>query len=158
MSTLNLKYLPAEVLRRRAVKIKRVEPRLRRFADQMLEAMRQHKGVGLAANQVGSLERIAVIQTGDMASPLVIINPEITSREGHRPVTEGCLSIPGRYETITRAIRVKAKATDLRGKPITIKTTGLLAQALEHEIDHLNGVLFTDHLTRPRTPSPLDYL
>lgn len=158
MKTLELKYLTEPALRRKAVKIRRIEPRLRDMASQMLEVRHRHEGVGLAANQVGSLERIAVIQTEAMEQPLVLINPEITAKEGSRQVTEGCLSIPGQRETIERAVKVKVKAQGLDGKPLVIKAEGLLAQAIEHETDHLNGILYTDHLIKPREPGLMDYL
>ncbi len=158
MKALELKYLTEPALRRKTVKIRRIEPRLRDMASQMIEVMYRHEGVGLAANQVGSLERIAVVQTEAMEQPLVLINPEITAKEGSRQVTEGCLSIPGQTETIERAVKVKVKAQGLDGKPLVIKAEGLLAQAIEHETDHLNGILYTDHLIKPRESSLMDYL
>jgi len=95
---------------------------------------------------VGSLQKVAVIQLPDWDEPLVLINPEIVRREGEREIEEGCLSIPGYRGTVKRSEKVRARALDLSGKVIRIKAEGLLAQALEHETDHLNGILYIDRL------------
>ena len=110
----------------------------------MLETMYQANGVGLAAPQVGVSERMVVIDVGD--GPLILINPEITKMEGENRDVEGCLSLPGRNEYITRADRVSVIAYDLNGKMINLTGEGLLARAFQHEIDHLNGILFIDYL------------
>ena len=107
--------------------------------------MQNAQGVGLAANQIGILKRIIAIQLPE-EDPRVYINPEIMDKEGEREVTEACLSVPGYRGIITRSIWVKAKAWDREWKDVRIKAEGLLAQALEHEIDHLNGILYMDHL------------
>lgn len=136
------------ILRERTIKIRKFDdPELRALADDMIDSMRYYEGVGIAANQVGSRKRICVIQMPDDEEPTVLINLEITRKEGEREVTEGCLSLPGYQGYIMRAEKVWARAVDLGGK--TIKFQGveeLLAQALEHETDHLDGVLFLDHL------------
>ena len=108
--------------------------------------MHAEQGVGLAANQVGSLQKVAVIQLPDWDEPLVLINPEIVKREGEREVVEGCLSIPGYRGMVKRSEKVRARALGLDGKVIRINAEGLLAQALEHETGHLNGSLYVDHL------------
>ena len=108
--------------------------------------MHDQRGVGLAANQVGSLQKVAVIQTPDMEEPMVLINPEIMKTEGERQVEEGCLSIPGYRGMVNRSEKVRAKAMGLDGKIYRVNADELLAQALEHEIDHLNGILYIDHL------------
>ncbi len=112
----------------------------------MIDTMLDEKGEGLAANQVGSLRKVAVIQLPEWEEALVLINPEIIRREGEREVEEGCLSIPGYRGMVKRSERVRVRALDLNGKVIRIKADGLLAQALEHETDHLNGVLYIDRL------------
>lgn len=132
------------ILRKKAKEINSVSKRLRGLAKDMLETMYQAKGVGLAAPQVGVSERMVVIDVGD--GPLILVNPKIILREGEDRDVEGCLSIPGRNEYITRAANVKAIGTNLDGKPIVVEGTGLLARALQHEIDHLDGILFIDYL------------
>ena len=102
--------------------------------------------MGLAANQVGALQRVIVIQLPDEAGARVYVNPKIVHREGYREVEEGCLSIPGYMARITRSLWIRAKGLDRRSDTFHFRADGLLAQALEHEIDHLNGILYIDHL------------
>ena len=116
------------------------------LVENMLETMPHENGVGLAANQVGTLNKVAVIQTPEMEEALVLINPVVLERLGERIVEEGCLSIPGYRGELIRSKTVKVRAQDGRGKRYTIKADGLLAQALEHETDHLEGTLYIDHL------------
>lgn len=111
----------------------------------MLETLPAVAGVGLAAPQIGVSLRLAVIQLPD-EEPIVLINPEVIRTLGERTVEEGCLSIPGYRGEITRSAGVTVKSRDRQGKEFRLKATDLLAQALEHEIDHLNGILFVDHL------------
>ena len=150
-----IRYIPDPCLRRKTVRVKKIRPELHELAREMLETMHRNLGVGLAANQVGLMERIAVIQSQHMAQPLVLINPEIVHREGERQVTEGCLSIPGREELITRSTRIKVKATGLDGRQVKITAEDLLAQIIEHETDHLDGILYTDHLGRNGEPGTI---
>ena len=112
----------------------------------MIETMREEQGVGLAANQVGSLRKVAVIQLPDWEEAIVLINPEIIQSDGIREVEEGCLSVPGYTGIVNRSIWIRAKGLDMKWKKWKIKVEGLLAQALEHEIDHLNGIMYFDHL------------
>ncbi len=105
--------------------------------------MQQSKGVGLAAPQVGVSLRVIVLQMPG-EEPFAIVNPEIVKQSGEQEVTEGCLSVPGYYGELKRADKVTAKGLGRNGKEIRIKATGLLAEALQHEIDHLNGVLYID--------------
>jgi peptide deformylase len=114
----------------------------------MVETMQKASGVGLAAPQIGVSLRVAVIQLPD-EEPIALVNPEIVRRSGEREVVEGCLSVPGYAGDIKRSVSVTVKARDRQGKPVRIKATGLMAQALEHELDHLNGVLFVDHVEGP---------
>ena len=146
MSLLSMRLVPDGVLREKAKKIGKIPPTMKKYTDDMVETMHAEEGVGLAANQVGSLQKVAVIQLPDWEEPLILINPEIVRREGEREVEEGCLSIPGYRGTVKRSEKVRARALDLSGRVIRIKAEGLLAQALEHETDHLNGILYIDRL------------
>jgi peptide deformylase len=141
-----MRLVPDGVLREKAKKIGKIPPTMKKYTDDMVETMHAEEGVGLAANQVGSLQKVAVIQLPDWEEPLILINPEIVRREGEREVEEGCLSIPGYRGTVKRSEKVRARALDLSGRVIRIKAEGLLAQALEHETDHLNGILYIDRL------------
>jgi len=111
----------------------------------MVATMHQVGGVGLAAPQIGVSLRVVVLQMPD-EEPIAIVNPEIVKRAGEREVAEACLSVPGYGGEIKRSVSVTVKGWDRNGKAIRIKATGLMAQALEHELDHLNGVLFIDHI------------
>ena len=146
MAILNMRLLPDPILRKQAKKVAKVTPQLKKLVENMVETMHDQNGVGLAANQVGSLQKVAVIQTPDMEEPMVLINPEIMKAEGERQVVEGCLSVPGYRGLVTRSEKVRAKAMGLDGKIYRVNADELLAQALEHEIDHLNGILYIDHL------------
>ena len=154
MPVLPMRYMPDPILREKARKVRDLkDPALRKLVDDMIESMYHYSGVGIAANQVGSLKRICIIQTPDDEEPMVLVNLEVTRKEGEREVTEGCLSLPGYQGRILRAERVWARAVDLDGNPVRFKgVDGLLAQALEHESDHLDGVLYTDFI---RTPEDL---
>lgn len=149
MAILNMRLVPDPILRKQAKKIGKILPALKRFTADMVETMHSHNGVGLAANQVGSLQKVAVIQIPDMEEPLILVNLEVTRREGEREVVEGCLSLPGYRGMVKRSVKVRVRALGLDGKVIRINAEELLAQALEHETDHLNGVLFIDHLVSP---------
>ncbi len=146
LAILEMRILPDPILRRKAIKIAKITPQLKKLVENMVETMRDQSGVGLAANQVGSLQKVAVIETPDMEEPMVLINPEIMKTEGERPVSEGCLSVPGWRGTVNRSEKVRVKAMGLDGKTYRLNAEDLLAQALEHEIDHLNGILYIDHL------------
>ena len=146
MAILEMRFLPDPILRKQAKKVAKVTPQLKKLVENMVETMREQRGVGLAANQVGSLQKVAVIETPEMEEPMVLINPEIMKSEGEREVEEGCLSVPGYRGLVTRSEKVRVKATGLDGKIYRVNADELLAQALEHEIDHLNGILYIDHL------------
>jgi peptide deformylase len=146
MAVLPIRHFPADpVLRQKAKRIHVITDSIQRLIDDMIETMQQAKGVGLAAPQVGIALRVIVVQMPE-EPPVAIINPEITEREGLQEVTEGCLSVPGYYGEIRRPASVTVKGQDRQGKKIKIKAGGLLAEALEHEIDHLNGKLYIDHV------------
>ena len=112
----------------------------------MVETMEAERGVGLAANQVGVLQRMCVVQPEDWEEPLIMVNPEIIRREGEREVEEGCLSLPGYRGMVNRSVRIRLRYQDLTGKQLRLKADCILAQAIEHETDHLNGILYIDHL------------
>ena len=139
-------HLPDDpVLRKKAKKVPRIDDSIQKLIDDMIEAMHHANGVGLAAPQIGVSLRVIVLQMPE-EGPIAIINPEIVKTDGTQEVTEGCLSVPGYYGEITRSASVTVKGKNREGKAIRVKATGLIAEALEHEIDHLNGVLYIDHL------------
>jgi peptide deformylase len=133
------------VLKRKAKRVSSLDGSIQRLIDDMLETMPQAGGVGLAAPQIGVSLRVIVLQMPD-EEPIAIINPEIVKRSGEREVSEGCLSVPGYTGEIKRSESVTVKGQDRHGKTIRLKATGLMAQALQHELDHLDGVLYVDHL------------
>lgn len=145
MAIRTIHHLPDPVLRRKAKRISAIDSSIQRLIDDMLETMQQANGVGLAAPQVGISLRVVVIQMPGEES-IVIINPKMVKRAGEREVTEGCLSIPGYAGEIKRSVSVTVKGQNRQGKAIRFKATDLMAQALEHELDHLNGTLYIDHL------------
>ena len=146
LAVLTIRKLPDPILRQKAKRIRHIDKGLLKLADDMLETMHDANGVGIAGNQVGILQQISVIQLTDEDEPLILINPEITMREGERHVEEGCLSIPGYRGLVRRSLKVKLRALDKKGKLLRIEAEELLAQAFEHETDHLNGKLYIDHL------------
>jgi len=133
------------VLRQKAKRVSHLDNSIQCLIDDMVETMQQAHGVGLAAPQVGVSLRVIVLQMPE-DEPMAIINPEIVKRLGEQEVNEGCLSVPGYFGEIKRAASVMVKGRDRQGKAIRIKATGLMAEALEHEIDHLNGTLYIDHV------------
>ena len=145
MAILSILTLPAPILRQKSKRVKNIDGSVRKLAGDMIETMHAASGVGLAAPQVGVPLRVIVIGMPE-EEEFVLVNPEVVRRVGERLVTEGCLSVPGYFGEIQRAQRVTVKGKDLSGKEVRIKAEELLAQALEHEIDHLNGVLYIDHL------------
>jgi peptide deformylase len=132
------------VLRERSAEVSAIDDEVRQFVDDLFETMHAAKGVGLAANQVGVARRVAVVETED--EKLVLINPVILEAEGRDTAEEGCLSIPKVYADVTRPEKVVLEATDREGNRYTKTLDGLTARAVQHEIDHLDGILFVDHL------------
>ncbi len=146
MATRAMRYLSSDsVLRQKAKRVPTVDGSIQRLIDDMIQTMRQTNGVGLAAPQVGVSLRVVVLQMPG-EEPITIVNPQIVKRSGEREVIEGCLSVPGYYGEIKRSVSVTVKGWDRQGKAIRIKATGLMAQALEHELDHLNGILYIKHI------------
>ena len=146
MALLEILQFPNPILREKCTKITEINKDLIRLADDMCETLDYHKGVGLAGNQVGYMKRIVVIKIPDEEQFRVLINPEITETFGNREVEEGCLSVFGYKGIVNRSLWIKAKGLDMKWQKWKIKADGLLAQVLEHEIDHLNGIMYFDHL------------
>ena len=146
MAVREILEIPHPILRQRARKVRRVDKRILQLAYDMVDTMREAGGVGLAANQVGELRRLIVLQIPEEEEVRIYFNPEIIRREGTREVEEGCLSYPGYRAIIERSAWIRFGALDHTEKQIKVKADGLLAQAMEHEVDHLNGILYTDHM------------
>jgi len=145
MAILPIRNLPDPVLRRKANKVPKIDDSVQQLINDMLETMQQANGAGLAAPQVGVSLRIITLQIPEQ-EPIAIINPEIVKRSGERDVIEGCLSVPGYSGEIKRAVSVTIKGLNREGKAVRFKANDIMAQAFEHEIDHLNGTLYIDHL------------
>ncbi len=145
MAVLPIRSVPDSVLKQKAKKVPATDGSIKKLIRDMLETMHAEPGrVGLAAPQVGVPLRIIVIGMPE-EEDIVLINPEIVRRRGERIIDEGCLSVPGYFGQIKRAESITVKGRDRDGKEVRLKAEGLLAQALEHEIDHLNGTLYIDH-------------
>jgi peptide deformylase len=150
MAILPIRKLPDPVLRQKAKKVSGADPSIKRLVNDMIETMHEASGVGLAAPQVGiSLRMVVICMPEEDAEEIVLINPEIIKKSGEREIEERCLSVPGWVGQVKRAVSVTIKGRDENWKEVRIKADELLAQALEHEIDHLNGVLFVDKVESP---------
>ena len=134
----------SETLRKKSREVERIDERIITLLDDMAETMYDANGVGLAAPQVGVLKRVVVIDVGD--GLIELINPVITYKKGEQIDAEGCLSVPGKSGTVSRPEKVMVRAQDRNGNEINIEGKGLLARALCHEIDHLSGTIYTDHV------------
>jgi peptide deformylase len=142
---------PNMILRKKAKEVDAIDERIHNLAHEMIKSMYMEPGIGLAAPQVGVSERLIVVDLSvgeDPDSLIVLINPEIIVKEGTIKMDEGCLSVPDINEAVTRAGRVVVKGLDLEGKALEVEGEELLAVALQHEVDHLDGVLFIDHISR----------
>jgi peptide deformylase len=148
MAILKIHTLPDPVLRQKAKRVTKIDGSIQKLIDDMIDTMRAVSGAGLAAPQIGVPLRIAVIELPG-EEVITLINPEVVKRQGERVVEEACLSVPGYQAEIKRAVTVKVKAQDRQGRQIRIKGNDLLAQALEHETDHLNGKLYVDQVESP---------
>ena len=149
MAVLAIRVYPDPVLRNRCPEVEAFDGALARLAADMIETMHQAPGVGLAAPQIGAEARLAVVDVSvgeDEEAVHVLVNPVILERDGEESDFEGCLSIPDYTEKISRPLRIKVEAQTVEGVPFTLEAEGFLARVICHEVDHLNGVLFVDHL------------
>lgn len=148
MALLTILHYPDPRLRIRARPVAAISGDIQQLATDLLETMYAAPGIGLAATQVGVDQRLAVVDISEKANePRVLINPEILAREGRETMQEGCLSVPGVFEEVERAERIRVRALDLDGRVAEFNADGLLAVCIQHEIDHLNGKLFVDYLS-----------
>lgn len=148
MANLTILHFPDERLRTVAKPVEQIDDTLRTLIDDMFETMYDAPGIGLAATQVNVHKRLVVIDISEEKNePLVLINPEILEKDGEEEMDEGCLSVPGIYENVQRADRIKVRALDRNGESFELDTDGLLAVCIQHEIDHLDGKLFVDYLS-----------
>lgn len=145
MGLRDIELLGSPVLRQRATEVTAVDDATRAFIDDLFATMDAAEGVGLAANQVGVATRVAVIDAEGRR--FAMVNPRITEAAGRDSAEEGCLSIPEVYAEVTRASRITLEALDRDGQPYVMEADGLVARAIQHEIDHLDGILFLDHLS-----------
>lgn len=147
MSIRTLHLLGSPVLRERSSEVPEVDDHVRELVADLFDTMRAEQGIGLAANQIGIAERVAIVDTGEGEEAIVLINPVIVEREGTIRDEEGCLSIPDIYGDVDRAARVVVQTTTLEGNRVAVEATALRARTVQHEIDHLDGILFVDHLS-----------
>lgn len=161
MAVRDVKKIPEPVLRRKAHKVGEFDQELQELIDDMIETMRDEPGVGLAAPQVGISSKVIVVEFGDENDPekperlFAVVNPEIVSQsEEMETGIEGCLSIPGLVGEVERPVGVVVKGLNRHGRPTKVNANGWLARIFQHEIDHLNGVLFTDRASRVWQPEP----
>ena len=149
MAILNILHFPDERLRTVAKPVEKVTDKHRTLVSNMLETMYDAPGIGLAATQVNVHERILVVDISEEKNdPIVLINPEILEKDGDQEFDEGCLSVPGIYETVHRAEKVRVKALNEQGESFEMEAHGLLAVCIQHEMDHLLGKLFVDYLSQ----------
>lgn len=144
MAIRNLRYENDEILKKRAREIEVIDDKIKELAADMIETMHKWDGVGLAGPQVGVLKRIIVIDLYEDGAQFVLINPVIVKEKGKQEVDEGCLSFPNKFGKVERPREVVVEALDLEGSKVKLQAKDLLAQALCHEIDHLNGIVFTE--------------
>ena len=154
MAIRNLRLEGDEILSKKSREVEVIDEKVQTLIDDMIETMHKYNGVGLAAVQVGILKRIVVIDLYDDKGPIVLINPVIIKEKGEQEVEEGCLSFPNQFAKIIRPAEVVAEYTDRDGKRMRVKAKELLAQAISHELDHLEGKLFIDKII----PGTLEYI
>jgi peptide deformylase len=148
LSILAILEFPDDRLRKKAVAVKTVDDKIKKLVDDMLDTMYESHGVGLAATQVNVHQRVIVIDVSDEKDePLFLINPEIIEKDGIKEGEEGCLSVPGFFEKVNRAERVKVRALNRDGQSYEFEATDLLAICVQHELDHLDGKLFVDYIS-----------
>lgn len=149
-----LRFENDEILRKKSRDVEKIDEKIQTLIDDMIETMRKYNGVGLSAVQIGVLKKVVVIDIDDGTGVKVLINPKIIKTKGEHEVEEGCLSFPNQYAKLMRPKEVIAEALDRNGKKIIIKAKDLLAQAIAHELDHLDGVVFKDKML----PDTLEYV
>lgn len=154
MAIRNLRLEGDEILKKKSREVETIDDKLQILIDDMIETMHKYNGVGLAAVQVGILKRVIVIDIYDDNGPIAMINPVILKTKGKQEVDEGCLSFPNEFAKVIRPTEVTAEYTDRDGKRIKVKAKELLAQAICHEVDHLNGEVFIDKII----PGTLEYI
>ena len=155
MAIRNLRYEGDEILKKKSREVEVIDERVKELIEDMVETMHKYNGVGLAAVQVGILKRIIVIDTYEEDTPIVkLINPKILKQKGSREVEEGCLSFSNKFAKVIRPTEVVVEGLNENGEKVKIKAVELLAQALCHEIDHLNGITFVDIME----PGTLEYV
>lgn len=148
MAILDILHFPDSRLRNIAKPVAAVDDKVRQLIDDMFETMYDAPGIGLAAIQVNQPYRVIVVDTTeDRSQPIALVNPEILEKDGIEEMDEGCLSVPGVYETVRRAETIRVRALDRDGEPFEMNVDGLLAVCIQHEIDHLDGKLFVDYLS-----------
>lgn len=148
MAILDILHFPDPRLRNKAKPVATVDDSVRRLIDDMFETMYEAPGIGLAAIQINVPKRIIVVDVSEERdSPMALINPEVLEKDGEEEMDEGCLSVPGVYETVSRAERIRYRAMDRDGNTVEAEAEGLLAVCIQHEIDHLDGKLFVDYLS-----------
>ena len=158
MGLRNVRELGDEILRKKSKPVKEMTPRLSALIDDMFETMYAAEGVGLAAPQVGVLKRIVVMDVSEgRDEPIVMINPEILETEGEQTGPEGCLSVPGKHAEVKRAQKVKVKALDREMQPFELEGENLLARCIQHETDHLEGIMYVDVKTGPLLDNAEEY-
>ncbi len=143
-----------EILRKKSREVEKVDDKIREILEDMVETMHKHNGVGLAGPQIGILKRLVVIDLYDDNGPIKLVNPKVVKQSGEQEVEEGCLSFPNQFAKIIRPAKVVIEALNENGEKIKIKAEGLLAQAISHELDHLEGILFVDKII----PGTLQYV
>ena len=146
MAVRNIRQEGDEILSKKSREVLEIDERIKILVEDMIETMHVNNGVGLAAVQVGVLKRVVVIDIYDDKGPIVLINPKILSQSGEREVEEGCLSFPSKFAKVIRPQKVKATYLDINGKTVIVEATDLLAQAICHETDHLEGELFVEKM------------
>ncbi|MDH5571908.1 MAG: peptide deformylase [Gammaproteobacteria bacterium] len=148
MSILTILHFPDERLRTQASPVDKVDSQIQQLVDDMFETMYDAPGIGLAATQVNVHKQILVMDiSDDKSQPLCFINPQIIEKDGVQQYDEGCLSVPGVYETVERAAHIRVNALDKQGNPFEMEASELLAICIQHEMDHLKGILFVDYLS-----------
>lgn len=154
MAIRNLRYEGDEILKKKSREVEKIDDKLLTLIDDMIDTMHKYNGVGLAAVQVGILKRVVVIDLYDDNGPIALINPVILKTKGEQEVDEGCLSFPNEFAKVIRPAEVTAEYTDRNGNRIKVKAKELFAQAICHEVDHLNGEVFIDKII----PGTLEYV